>query len=539
MFDESYDNDSRAGTDQISLARDIRDQFPDIRKTTKCKKCNGSIIIDGLSYINKNIYLKITCPCSVVENFDIKTFEDNYIVQERIEINNRKIATSDLFCACDNKSKNSYYCVDSQKNLCNRCIGNERDHINHTIIDFKDDKIEKIISDAKGIKFEENGTEENDDENISKENKGENISATNGNNDNELEVKKEKFKNDGDKFDNFKNVVDLIKKLVEQYEKNPYYNLYKSINNIYDFCLKMDKSTKVDNEPSIITKKRIRYKREFKEFKELKSSEKIISINIIKNNFYDLEILRNLSAENLEALEILRLQENNIDDIKVLSDIKFPNLKELNLSKNRLNDNCIKHLKNFKNKESITILNVYDNNIKNPEFFTIIKDFTNLKELYVGHNKFENKFSAEKYDFPGTLEIIGLTIGVFSNESINEIKKFNFKNLKTLYLKGNDLKNLDFIKNLTCENLENIWLRNNFIVDYKPLERFNKTLKRIILRGNLISDIKGLKNFVEQFEQLNELVLSENKIDLNNNENSKIIDQIIKLKKKNFILKYN
>ena len=241
----------------------------------------------------------------------------------------------------------------------------------------------------------------------------------------------------------------------------------------------------------------------------------------------------------MEALEILRLQENNIDDIKVLSDIKFPNLKELNLSKNRLNDNCIKHLKNFKNKTSITILNVYDNNIKDPKFFTIIKDFTNLKELYVGHNKFENKFIAEKYDFPGTLEIIGLTIGVFSNESINEIKKFNFKNLKTLYLKGNDLKNLDFIKNLTCENLENIWLRNNFIVDYKPLERFNKTLKRIILRGNLISDIKGLKNFVEQFEQLNELVLSENKIDLNNKENSEIIDQIIKLKKKNFILKYN
>ena len=64
-------------------------------------------------------------------------------------------------------------------------------------------------------------------------------------------------------------------------------------------------------------------------------------------------------------------------------------------------------------------------------------------------------------------------------------------------------------------------------------------MKRIILRGNLISDIQGLKEFVDQFEQLNELVLSENKIDLNNKKNSDIIDQIIKLKKKNFILKYN
>ena len=534
MFNESFDNQSRTNTDKVSLARDMKDYIKGKRKTTKCKKCNGSIIIDELSYKNKNIYLKITCPCNVVENSDIKSFEDNYIIPEKIEDDNRKIATSDLFCACDNKSKNSYYCVDSQKNLCNRCIGNEKDHINHTIIDFKDDKIERIISNVKSMKFDEDKTEENDDESASSDNKG-NDDNMGVKDNNELEVKKGSLKEDED-LDNFKNIIKLLKILLEQYEKNPYYNLYKSINNVYDFCLKMEESINVEEDLNIITKKRIRYKRDFK---ELSSSEKIISINIIKNNFYDLKILRKLSPENLEFLEILRLQENNIDDIKVLSEIEFPNLKELNLSKNRLNDNCIKHLKKFKIKHCIQILNVYDNNIKNPEFFTLIKDFTSLKELYVGHNKFENKFNAEKYDFPDTLEIIGLTIGVFSNESINEIKKFNFKNLKTLYLKGNDLNKLDFIKNLTCVNLENIWLRNNFIDDYKPLERFKKSLKRIILRGNLISDIRGLKVFVDQFEQLNELVLSENKIDLNNNKNSEIIDQIIKLKKKNFILKYN
>ena len=530
MFDD-FDNQSRT-TEQISLARDMKENIIYTRKTTKCKKCNGSIIIDELSYKNKSIYLKIICPCTVVENSDIKSFEDNYIIQEKIEKDNRKIATSDLFCACDNKSKNCYYCVDSQKNLCNRCIGNEKDHINHTIIDFKDDKIERIISNVKSMVFEEDKTEENDDESASSDNKGDDNTNSK---DNELEVKKGSFKEIED-LDNFKNIIKLLKILLEQYEKNPYYNLYKSINNVYDFCLKMKESINVEEDLNIITKKRIRYKRDFK---ELSSSEKIISINIIKNNFYDLKILRKLSPENLEFLEILRLQENNIDDIKILSEIEFPNLKELNLSKNRLNDNCIEYLKKFKKKDCIQILNVYDNNIKNPEFFTLIKDFTSLKELYVGHNKFENKFNAEKYDFPDTLEIIGLTIGVFSNESINEIKKFNFKNLKTLYLKGNDLNNLDFINDLTCVNLENIWLRNNFIDDYKPLERFKKSLKRIILRGNLISDIQGLKEFVDQFEQLNELVLSENKIDLNNNKNSEIIDQIIKHKKKNFILKYN
>jgi hypothetical protein len=43
MFDENYDNDSRTGTDQISLARDMREQFIDKRKTTKCKNVTGQL----------------------------------------------------------------------------------------------------------------------------------------------------------------------------------------------------------------------------------------------------------------------------------------------------------------------------------------------------------------------------------------------------------------------------------------------------------------------------------------------------------------
>ena len=38
-----------------------------------------------------------------------------------------------------------------------------------------------------------------------------------------------------------------------------------------------------------------------------------------------------------------------------------------------------------------------------------------------------------------------------------------------------------------------------------------------------------MKEFVEQFKVLNELVISDNKIDLNNLENTDIIDQIIKI----------
>ena len=79
------------------------------------------------------------------------------------------------------------------------------------------------------------------------------------------------------------------------------------------------------------------------------------------------------------------------------------------------------------------------------------------------------------------MEKIVLTISVFSNESIKEIKKFKFINLKTSYLKGNSLQNLDFIDELQCQNLENIWLRNKYIESFKSLEKYKISLQRINL----------------------------------------------------------
>ena len=536
---DQYDNDSRLNSDQVSIAKFLKEKRKDneYREITRCRNCNGSITITKICYENKKVYLEITCPCSVVENYEIQKFEDNYIFKEEINTDPQKIPTSDLFCACDNKKKNEYYCVDSQKNLCNECIGKQRDHINHTIIVFFDESIKRIIDNIKGVILDD--YKEENDINRDKENSDNNSSNNDKIIENELTKKQESL--EGDELDNFNDIIALLKKLIEQYNKNPYYNLYQTIKNLYDFCSKMGEEKKISNEESnkekeVITKKRIRYKREFKDLKE---DDNIISINIITNNFYDLSILKKCSYKNFQFLEILRLQENNIDDIKVLSEIEFPNLRELNLSKNRLNDNCIEHLKNFKIKKCIKELNVYDNNIKNPEFFSIMKDFKQLEVLFVGHNKFENRFDAESYEFPDTLKKVGLTIGVFSNESIEAIKKFKFKNLETLYLKGNGFKNLEFIKDLQCDKLENIWLRNNLIEDYRPLERFKETIKVINLRGNLISNIKGLDEFLKQFKVLNEFVLSDNKIDLTNTDNSKIIEKIIKLNsKKKFILKY-
>ena len=516
-------------------------------KVAKCSKCRCSILINKIEYENGKIYFEIICPCQEVENLLMDNFEAKYIFDEKKEMNQNKIISNFLFCSCDNISKFEYYCKDSRKDLCSECIGKEKDHSNHSILNFKDinkiiDKIKQVYDEMNKIKEEfdeeneEAGEKENDkdENNEKKKEKKQNIR-----NDNELLEKYSNLEKENDK-DNFKSAIKLLMELISQYEKNPYYNLYQSIENIYKFCTKFEQVRKDGKEErKQIIKKIIRFKREFKDLKE---SDNLKSINIFQNNFDDISILEDYS-KYFKFLEKLFLSENNIDNIEVLTKIEFPSLKILNLTKNRLIDSCIEHLKNLKNKDTIEELNLYDNNIRNPKFFLIIKDFINLQTLFIGHNKFNENFDAERYDFPDSLTIIGLTIGVFSRESIKHIKKFYFNKLETLYLKGNDLDSLKFIEDLQCKNLKNIWLRNNAISDLniKITNKLKDSIIKFNLRGNLISDITHLKDFVDQFENMEEFTISDNEIDLNSQDNLNIINEIIEEKKnqrKKFILKY-
>ena len=480
----------------------------------KCSKCRCSILINKIEYENGKIYFEIICPCQEVENLLMDNFKEKYIFDEKKEMNPNKIISNFLFCSCDNISKFEYYCKDSRKDLCSECIGKEKDHSNHSIVNFKDinkiiDKIKQVYDEMNKIKEEfdeenEEAGEEEDENNEQKKEKKQNIR-----NDNELLEKYSNLEEENDK-DNFKSAIKLLMELISQYEKNPYYNLYQSIENIYKFCTKFEQVRKDGKEErKQIIKKIIRFKREFKDLKE---SDNLKSINIFQNNFDDISILEDYS-KYFKFLEKLFLSENNIDNIEVLTKIEFPSLKILDLTENRLNDSCIEHLKNLKNKDTIEELNLYDNNIRNPKFFLIIKDFINLQTLFIGHNKFNENFDAERYDFPDSLTIIGLTIGVFSRESIKHIKKFYFNKLETLYLKGN----------------------------VKITNKLKDSIIKFNLRGNLISDITHLKDFVDQFENMEEFTISDNEIDLNSQDNLNIINEIIEEKKnqrKKFILKY-
>ena len=127
---------------------------------------------------------------------------------------------------------------------------------------------------------------------------------------------------------------------------------------------------------------------------------------------------------------------------------------------------------------------------------------------------------------PNIIEI-GLNIGALNDETIRNISKFDFNNLKIIRLNGNGLHSLDFVKYLECKNLEQFYAQNNNITNYEPLTKF-KTLKIINLSKNPINNIEHLNDFINSFVQLEKLFLENTEIDKNNKKYDKSIEKIVK-----------
>ena len=67
---------------------------------------------------------------------------------------------------------------------------------------------------------------------------------------------------------------------------------------------------------------------------------------------------------------------------------------------------------------------------------------------------------------------------------------------------------------------------SNYIEDFMPLIKYKKTMKIINLKKNKISDISNIESFIDNFEKLEKITLSENLIDFNLKENRNIINNI-------------
>jgi Leucine-rich repeat (LRR) protein len=232
---------------------------------------------------------------------------------------------------------------------------------------------------------------------------------------------------------------------------------------------------------------------------------------------------------NLINLQILNLRRNCISNIESLLSAKFNNILALDFSLNKLGDDNIEKISHLKFKK-LGFLNLFGNDFLDYKLFDLCnnKKFNNLKILYAGSNKFNNNEINTNtfFDLTG-VEEIGLTNGVFNNETIHLIHHYRFNNLKKLFLHSNNLSSLSFIDKLELPNIKEIWVNNNSIDDYYPLCKY-KSLEFINVRRNCINNIDNLISFIEEFIQLKKIDIRYNNIDFNDNKNENIISEIKK-----------
>ena len=476
-----------------------------------CKSCNN---FPQISF-NKNNTLNLVCDCKTVENMEYNYFIDNYIFKS-IENQNESKIIIENYCFCEVHYKPyTYYCEDCTKtynkicgrNLCDDCIKEKNLHSGHIVKFFDNNMFYCIQKITQFIKIQNQKKLLNNSEN------------------------ENSYDYFNEKFENFLTILKMILISSKNYFS---FNIYKTINTTKNYLDKIkivneNTFNNKTNENIIFNKSRtqlvnIKEKREFIYIKNVKYHEKIKSIEIIKNNIYDISIL---NKTNLINLEILSLADNNIRDISPIKNINAPNLKKLNLSTNKITDKYI-YVINDMNFPNITFINLARNYLHDYNIFKCFGKYKYLETLYIGTNNFENNYIDNNkiiYEMQYIKEI-SISKGVFSNITIKLISNFNLINLEDLHLSGNNLCSLDFVKYLNCKNLQLFCAYSNNIKDYYPLIRFIN-LSDINLQNNPIKDISKLKEFVEKLRELNKFDLSDTLIE-KNKENLEIIKNIRK-----------
>ncbi len=192
----------------------------------------------------------------------------------------------------------------------------------------------------------------------------------------------------------------------------------------------------------------------------LKGLKKLKFLDLGNNKIYDISFV-----EKLKKLEIISFRSNEISDIKFLKELY--KLKWLDLSNNKILDYSF--LKNLKELRSLDLSNnkitdysfleglkkletihLNNNQIYDLSFLSILKQ---LKTLYLSNNQisdistlFENK----------NLINIDLRFNKIKYISFDFLKKF--PNLKSLYLHGNEIKNIpqEFYMGISKNCLEKV-----------------------------------------------------------------------------------
>ena len=488
LFNQSYQN-----LNIINSKSNLYEKFFDEKSSEKSEKIFSYKIICKICRkfpsISINDYYKIDsdCDCCIIKNMDTIYFLDNFIERD-IEINypESKIILQN-YCTCiSHEEKYIYYCIDCSENLCEKCIKETNNHFYDLIIYLNNEDIKEKISAI--LKF------------------------INKNNDFE---------------DEFPNIFKIIKLVLISHKVHPHYNIYRTINNIYEFIQREMKNINNNSNKSkkeMIKLIKIKYQ---KDLNNIYPNDLIYSINFNRRNFNDLNKLIPIFANReMNSLKYLYLSDCNISNIDPLLYLNIPNLEHLDLSMNYITDNYIYIFENEKFYK-LKLLNLFGNHFHSSKLFQCFKEYKQMEELMLGSNDIEKSIKEIKNDikFEITTHEIGLTRGIFSNESINYISHFIFHNLEILYLSGNNICSLDFIEFLDNVDLKEFWFSSNLITEFFPLIKFIN-LRKILLNNNPISNISKLKEFTDNLKNLKMIDFRDTNIDINSEENERIIKGI-------------
>ena len=337
--------------------------------------------------------------------------------------------------------------------------------------------------------------------------------------------------------DIFKNLSmqDIFKKFIKIINENQY-NIEKKNDNLL-------LTLTVNNDNNIQEKKNIQFvlsnsnvTNEYfnilsNEIKKLKDNNNDLKKEIEKNKNEINELKKKTFQNNKESLNINNSNDNsiletnhidlNINNINNINNkIKINNYKEDKLVGGNnyiVNNDDKKHLQNFNQKYKLDIkdnkINILDMSDKkvNDEFFINLNklNLNQLKELYLYGNNLTNINELKNINLEN-LEILSLSNNNISD--INVFKDLNCKNLKELWIYGNNITDINVLKEVKFNSLQKLSLNDNKIEDISILKDTNfKELKELILSHNLIKDINVLENV--KFEKLKILSLNSNNID--------------------------
>ena len=487
-------NDGNILADKILYSRNNPNEINSFDFTLVCKNCCSIPVVKFLDFSK----IKCECACLYITNIDPEYYLRHFSLQLNTDLN-KTIENNNNFCICKKHFRNYVsYCDDCSCDICEECLY-DITHLNHILFRFPNicDKLKNIIF-------------------------------------NYINKQMKKIDNDDIK-ENISSMIKFMKSIILSYEANPCFISYKNLYNLFNFLEKIQNNEKNINKNENYRNEfffKIRQTKDLKDFlkKYPNNKDKIKSINIQRQNFYDLNLLKtNELSISYNKLLKLELRNNNISDISPLTSINFPELKNLDISINRLsNDNIDNITEISKNCPKLEILNLFNNAFTKYKLIEVFSNFKSLKKLNIGNNLLHTDFKNIKndnleFEF-SNIEEVGLSFGVFSKQSINLLNNFKFNNLKKLDLSSNNLISLSFVETINDIKLEEIILSDNHLKEFYKLKKFIK-LKQINLKGNKISDVTKLNDLLKELNDIEKLILSENNIDLNIMQNDEIIEK--------------